>query len=119
MSAKYIVEAVLLGGVVLSAWLGTAGMLRMREPMQAMHYLSLPACVGSVLLVVAVFLETGNSNTAWKTVLISILLLAVNSVVTHAIARAFRTRELGHWEPRPGDPVEFVPSASSTERGAA
>ena len=114
MNAKMIVEAVLLTGVVLASWLGVLGMLRMREPMQALHYLSLPACIGSVLLTLATFIETGNSNTAWKTLLICILLLAVNSVVTHAIARAFRTRELGHWEPRPGDPVEFV-----RDRGAA
>lgn len=103
-----IFEAILLVGVVLSCWIGVIGMLRMREPMQAMHYLSLPACLGSVLLTIAVFLQTGNSNTAWKTLLICVLLLAVNSVVTHAIARAFRTRQLGHWEPRPGDPVEYV-----------
>lgn len=114
MNAKMIFEAILLVGVVLSCWIGVIGMLRMREPMQAMHYLSLPACLGSVLLTIAVFLQTGNSNTAWKTLLICVLLLAVNSVVTHAIARAFRTRQLGHWEPRPGDPVEYV-----RDRGAA
>ena len=114
VTAKMICEAVLLGAVVLSCWIGVIGMLRMREPMQAMHYLSLPACLGSVLLTVAVFLETGNSNTAWKTLLICLLLLAANSVVTHATARAFRTRQLGHWEPRPGDPVEYV-----CDRGAA
>ena len=127
MGPKMIIEAVLLAGVVLSCWLGVVGMVRMREPMQALHYLSLPACLGSVLLTVAVFVETGNSNTAWKTLLICFLLLAVNSVVTHAIARAFRTRQLGHWEPRPGDPVEFVPrrtappapSPSSAQRGTA
>ena len=108
MNAKSLIEAILLAGVVLFCWLGVLGMLRMREPMQALHYLSLPACLGSIFLTVAVFVETGSSNTAWKTLLICVLLLAVNSVVTHAIARAFRTRELGHWEPRPGDPVEFV-----------
>lgn len=108
MSAKHIVEAVLLGGVVLTSWLGVIGMLRMRDNYQALHYLSLPATLGSILLTVAVFVETGFSNTAFKVLLICGALLAVNSVVTHATARAFRTRELGHWEPRPGDPVEFV-----------
>ncbi len=108
MKAKFLVEAILLSGVVITCWLGALGMWRMREPLQALHYLSLPACLGSTLLTVAVFVETGNSNTAWKTLLICVCLLAVNSVVTHATARAFRTRQLGHWEPRPGDPVEFV-----------
>ena len=102
-----IAEPILLGIVALSAWLGVIGMLRMREPTQALHYLSLPA-IGGVALTIAVFLETGPSQAFWKTLVISLMLLAVNSVVTHASARAFRTRELGHWEPRDGDPIEFV-----------
>lgn len=118
MTAKHVAEAIFLAGVVLTCWLGVVGMLRMREPMQSLHYLSLPACVGSVLLVVAVFIETGSSNVAWKVLLISAALLAANSVVTHAVARAFRTRELGHWEPLPGDAVEFVKDTHS-ERGQA
>lgn len=108
MKARTVAEAVLLGAAVLTCWLGAVGMWRMREPMQALHYLSLPACLGSTLITLAVFLETGNSNTAWKTLLICLMLLGVNSVITHATARAFRTRQLGHWEPKPGDPVEFV-----------
>jgi multisubunit Na+/H+ antiporter MnhG subunit len=101
------VEAILLGVVVLTAWIGVIGMLRMREPTQALHYLSLPA-VGAIVLTIAVCVETGSSQASWKTLAICFMLLAVNSVVTHASARAFRTRELGHWEPRDGDPVEFV-----------
>lgn len=81
----------------------------MREPMQALHYLSLPACVGSVALAAAVRLQTGNSQAFWKMIIISFVLLAINSVVAHATARAFRTRELGHWEPKPEDGVERVP----------
>lgn len=101
---------VLLGLVVLSCWLGVIGMVRMREPMQALHYLTLPATVGVAALTVAVFVDTGLSSISFKTLLIAFILLAINSVVTHATARAFRTRELGHWEPRDGDPIEFVPS---------
>ncbi len=111
MTARHIVEGTLLAGVVLSCWLGTLGVLRMREPLQALHYLSLPACIGSPLLTVAVFVQTGSSNAAWKMLLICLALLLCNSVVTHATARAFRTRQLGHWEPRPGDPVEFLRAA--------
>ncbi len=99
---------VLLVCVMIFCWLGALGIWRMREPMQALNYLSLPACGATVLLTVAVFLKTGNTQAAWKTLLICVVLLAINSVVTHATARAFRSRELGHWQPRPGDPVEFV-----------
>lgn len=108
MSAGIIVQAVLLGVVVLSCWLGVIGMLRMREPMQALHYLALPACIGSVFLTAAVFVRTGNSQASWKTAITVLVLFAINSVVAHATARAFRTRELGHWRPLPGDNVEQV-----------
>lgn len=108
MSVHRVVETILLGLVVLSCWIGTVGMCRMREPMQSLHYVSLPACLGSVLLAAAVFLRTGNSEASWKTVIICCVLLAINSVVTHATARAFRTRELGHWQPQPEDGVERV-----------
>jgi multicomponent Na+:H+ antiporter subunit G len=94
--------------VMLFCWLGVIGMWRMREPMQALHYLSFPACAATIFLTVAVFLQTGNGQAGWKTLLICLVLLAFNSVVTHATARAFRARELGHWQPRPGDPMEFV-----------
>ena len=110
MSPHVILVDSLLGMTVIACWLGVIGMLRMQTPTQALHYLTLPATAGVFALVVAVFVETGMSATAIKTLLIAFILLAINSVVTHATARAFRTRELGHWEPRDGDPIEFVPS---------
>jgi multisubunit Na+/H+ antiporter MnhG subunit len=102
-----ILEAILLAIVVVAAWLGVIGVLRMREPTQALHYLSLPA-VGGIALTVAVFVETGSSQASWKTLAICFMMLAVNSVVTHATARTFRTRALGHWQPRDGEAIEFV-----------
>jgi multisubunit Na+/H+ antiporter MnhG subunit len=115
MTAHAIFTEVVLGAVVLSCWIGVFGMLRMREPMQAMHYLALPASVGAIALTLAVLSETGFSSITLKTGLIAVILLAINSVVTHATARAFRTRELGHWEPRDGDPIEFVAKEHSLQ----
>jgi multisubunit Na+/H+ antiporter MnhG subunit len=80
----------------------------MKKPTQALHYLALPVWGAAIFLAPAVFLQTGNSQAAWKTLLICLVLLAINSVVAHATARAFRVRELGHWQPRDGDPIEFV-----------
>jgi multisubunit Na+/H+ antiporter MnhG subunit len=99
---------VLLGSVAISCWLGVLGMWRMKKPIQALHYLALPVWGAATFLTAAVFLQTGNGQAAWKTLLICLVLLAINSVVAHATARAFRVRELGHWQPRDGDPIEFV-----------
>ncbi len=108
MNVHIIIVDVLLGLTVLTCWIGVIGMLRMREPTPALHYLALPATIGVVALTAAVFVETGPSSAAFKTLLIAAVLLAINSVVAHATARAFRTRELGHWEPRDGDPMEWT-----------
>jgi monovalent cation/proton antiporter MnhG/PhaG subunit len=108
MTTRVIIEAVLLGIVVVLCWLGVLGMWRMKEPMQALHYLSMPATAGAILLTVAVFVAQGAGQASWKMTLIALILLATNSVVTHATARAFRIRQLGHWEPLNGDPMEMV-----------
>jgi multisubunit Na+/H+ antiporter MnhG subunit len=108
MSGHTIAEAVLLSVVVLGCWLGVIGMWAMRQPIQALHYLALPASVGVTALTVAVWLEEGNTQASWKTLLIGLVLLGINSVVAHATARAFRARELGHWEPQDGDPMQLV-----------
>jgi monovalent cation/proton antiporter MnhG/PhaG subunit len=103
-----VLEIVLLGSVVLLCWLGVLGMWRMKEPMQALHYLSLPATAGAILLTIAVLVSQGLGQTFYKVLLITAILLASNSVVTHATARAFRARDIGHWEPIDGDPMEIV-----------
>lgn len=101
-------EAICLGVLVLSCWLGVLGMWRMETPTQALHYLALPAIFGGVALAVGAFLELGANQVFGKTVFIVLVMLGINVVISHASARAFRARELGHWEPRDGDPIEFV-----------
>lgn len=108
MSAAAIAVDVLLAVTALACWTGVVGMMRMRTAYQALHYLGPPAIVGVGALMVAVFVQTGWSPAGWKCAIILIVLVASNSVGTHAAARAFRDREKGHWEPRPEDPeIEF------------
>lgn len=114
MTARQIAEIVLLAFIVILCWLGCIGMLRMRQPMQSLHFLALPA-VATVPLTVAVFLHTGMTQASWKTLFIAITLLGINSVVAHATARAFRVRELGHWEPLPGDDVVMLHASDEGE----
>ena len=107
MTAQQIVIGALLSLSVLCCWVGCVGMWRMSHPTQALHYTGLPGTLGVTALVAAVFVQTGNSPVAWKSVLIAAVVLAVNSAGVHAVARAFRTRALGHWQPRDGDqPLE-------------
>ncbi|WP_419805232.1 cation:proton antiporter [Terriglobus sp.] len=117
MTAWTLAQAVLLGIVVLSCWLGVLGTWRMRDATQSLHFITLPATAGAVALTAAVFIATGNGITAWKTVLIAIVMITLNSVGMHASARAFRARQLGHWEPRNGDSFEWVRAGVEEEPG--
>ena len=103
-----MIQNVLLAAIVISCWLGCIGMMRMKEPTQALHYLSFPAAVAAVLLPFAFWCVSGWSVATLKAALIALLLLGSNSIVTHATARAIRVRALKHWEPREGDGVEFI-----------
>ena len=85
----------------------------MSDPTQALHYTYLPASLGVVMLVAAAFVTTGSSPASWKTVFIAAVVIASNTIVTHATARAFRKRQLGHWQPRREDGVEWVPPEES------
>ena len=102
-SLHSITVLVLLCITAVSCWLGVLGMVRMRDPFQALHYLSLPASIGMGALTCAVFVQTGMSPASWKCIVTLIVLLAANSVGTHAAARAFRARQIGHWQPLPDD----------------
>ncbi|MGA8531703.1 MAG: monovalent cation/H(+) antiporter subunit G [Acidobacteriaceae bacterium] len=107
--AHRIVVDGLLAATGASCWLGVLGMVRMRDAYQALHYLGVPAIVGMITLTIAIFVETGWSQASWKSLLILGILVASNSVGTHAAARAFRAREKGHWEPDPKAPeIEFL-----------
>ncbi|HEY0786072.1 MAG TPA: monovalent cation/H(+) antiporter subunit G [Acidobacteriaceae bacterium] len=98
----------LLGLTVACCALGVLGMWRMPNPTQALHYLSLPSAMGSITLTLAVLVQSGFHPVFFKTAAIAAVLLSFNAVVTHATARAFRVRDLGHWEPRDGDPFTWV-----------
>lgn len=100
---------ILLGVTAAACWIGVVGMVRMRDPYQALHYLGIPAIAGMTSLTLAVAAQTGWSPATWKCALILLIFVAANSVGTHAAARAFRAREKGHWEPEPHDAeVEFL-----------
>ena len=116
MTPRVVTEGVLLAVVVLSCWLGAAGAWRMREPIQGLHFCTIPAALGMGALTIAIFLARGSCGVFWKTLLITIILLVINSVGMHASGRAFRSRELGHWEPRDGDPFEWVQPGPEEEK---
>jgi multisubunit Na+/H+ antiporter MnhG subunit len=101
---------------LMSAWL----MLRMKDEYQMMHFMSAPASISTILITAAIFLQDGAKPESFKALFIIFVLLVMNSVVTHATARAFRIRETrADWRPGEGESVPVLPSDEVLQPGAS
>ncbi len=88
-----VVAAILVGLAVALNLTSAIGVLAMRDPYQRLHYLAPPASLAPALLTLALFLAVDDLQPALKMLLLTVLLNAINGVVTHATARAHRIRE--------------------------
>jgi multisubunit Na+/H+ antiporter MnhG subunit len=88
-----IVAGILVGLAVALNLASAAGVLAMRDPYQRLHYLAPPASLAPALITIALFLDAHDKQPALKMLLLTLLLNAINGVVTHATARAHRIRE--------------------------
>jgi multicomponent Na+:H+ antiporter subunit G len=109
---KTIVIEVLVAAAVLIVVVSVLGMLRMRDPYQRMHYIAPPASLSAMFITVAIFLQQGFKPELFKAAFTTLVLIAMNTIVTHAAARAFRIAEIENWRPAKG---EEVPTKSSDE----
>ena len=99
-----VIEVLVYAALTLAlaaSWL----MLRMRDEYQMLHFLSPPASLSAIFITVAIFLQQGRKPESFKALFIVGILLMINSVVTHATARAFRLRKIENWRPREGEEV--------------
>lgn len=108
MSTGDIAVAVLLVLSLAVAVFSCIGLSFVRGYFNRLHYLAPVTTVSTTLLLAAVIVKYGWGQAAIKMFLIWSVLLLINSVLTHATARAARVRELGHWTP---DPQEQIPGA--------
>lgn len=109
---KTISIEALLGVAVLIILASVLGMWRMKDPYQRMHYISPPASLSAILITVAIFLQQGRKPESFKAIFTTLVLIGMNTIVTHAAARAFRIAELKDWHPEKG---EEVPVKASDE----
>lgn len=88
--------------------LSCIGLAFARDFFNRLHYLAPVTSVGITFLLAAVLASEGWGQAVIKVFLVWLVLLLINSVLTHATARAARVRDLGHWTP---DPRENIPGA--------
>ena len=105
---KSILIDVLLAGAVLITIISVLGMLRVRDPYQRMHYISPPASLSSFLIAIAIFIQRGLKPESFKALFVVFVLVGMNTIVTHATARAFRIAEVPDWDPEEGEEVPIL-----------
>lgn len=97
MSKTQILIDVLLGIGVVSTVLSCIALLVMKDLYEKMHYLSPPATVTIICFTAAVIADKHLSQSGIKALVIMVVLLLMNSVLTHATARAARVRQFRRW----------------------
>lgn len=107
---KIIVIDALLSVAVLITLASVLGMLRLRDAYQRMHYIAPPASLSAVLITLAIFLQRGFKPESFKALFTTVVLIGMNSVVTHAAARAFRIADTKGWRPKKGEEVPMKPT---------
>jgi len=107
---KTIAIEILLAAAVLITLLSVVGMMRMHDVYQRMHYIAPPASLSAILITIAIFLQQGLKPESFKALFTALVLIGMNTVVTHAAARAFRIAEVEEWKPKDGDEVPIEPS---------
>lgn len=116
MTHHPLITGTLLALAVALAIVCSIGLLVMRDAYQRIHFSSPIVTLSMLFICVAIFIEDSDSQARLKAVLIYVLLLVMNSVLSHATARAIRIRQTGHWEPAA---AENIPIAENKGIAAA
>ncbi len=105
MTAHQIFIDIFLWSGVITAALSAIALPLSPEFLDRLHYMAPVADVSAVLIVIAVVMQEGWGQAAFKVILICVVLIIMNAVLAHATARAARVREFGHWNPQPHEKI--------------
>lgn len=101
MIAHLVILALLAIGAA-AVWVGVLGVLLMPGFYRRLHYMGVAGTLGVAGVTAAVLVQERLHAPGIKTLLIFVILLIMNPVLTHATARAARTRQSGDWrQPAP------------------
>jgi monovalent cation/proton antiporter MnhG/PhaG subunit len=107
---KTIAIDALITFAVLITLASVLGMLRLRDPYQRMHYIAPPASLSAIFITIAIFLQQGLKPESFKAIFVTVVLIGMNTMVTHVTARAFRIADTKDWHPAEGEEVPIQPS---------
>jgi multicomponent Na+:H+ antiporter subunit G len=105
VSARDIVEYVLLAAGIGIQVMAALGVFAMSTTYERLHYVG-AAPFGLLLVALAVLVRDSFSLIADKALLVALFVLVSGPIMTHATARAARIREHGHWSVREDERID-------------
>jgi multisubunit Na+/H+ antiporter MnhG subunit len=99
---REIAVDVLLGLAVVIALGSATGVLAMRDAYQKLHYVAPLSLVSTVLVGLAILVQSGWSTESAQTWLTVLLVAVASPFVSHATMRAAKVRADGDWHLPPG-----------------
>lgn len=105
MTARDLIEWILLGVGVAVEVVCVVGVLTMRDAFDRIHYAMAASTVGPIAIVAAVLVHESFNSGGINALAVGLFLLLFGPVVAHATVRAARARRFGQVEARP-DEVE-------------
>lgn len=103
-----LITGILLALAVILCILCCLGLVVMRDSYQRLHFSSPVTALAAWLIAAAVWVESPAWQARIKAVLIAFILLAMNSILSHATAKAIRIRQVRHWEPTQDEKIPVV-----------
>ena len=91
----------LLGAGTAAICLSSIGLLVAATPYVAIHFLGPAGLLGVPLIAASVVVEHGFDSAGTVAALVGVTAILLSPVQAHALARALRIREYGHWIVRP------------------
>ncbi len=115
MNGHHLVMDIFLWTGVVTATFSAVVMPLSPDFLDRLHYMAPVADVSAVLILVAVVMQEGWGQAAFKVILICVVLVVMNAVLAHATARAARVREFGHGNPQPHEKIVGLNSHDAQE----
>jgi len=89
---NWLIDAFLIAALLVLS-IGVIGMMRMRTPLDRLHFMGVPVSMGGALVVAAIAVHNGPSEALWKAIIAWLIMLVANTMSSHATARAVWNRD--------------------------
>ena len=102
------IAGVLVGIAVALAVICGVGVAIVTKALERLHFSASVTSFSAVLIAVAVWIDDPTWQSRLKVALVALVLFVMNSILSHATARAIRIRDDQHFEPRPKDHIPLI-----------